>query len=89
MGIHQNKIQNAGSLDCPYSKCNCNIKSKIDGNCFFGNDMFRKYFIIHKIMRKICEHEYIGNAQYYFKARAGYHFSKVWKFAHAKDNSYI
>ena len=64
------------SLDFMSRPCNCNIRSKVNGQCAF-NEQCRAKLLVYKITCLCCNHVYIGVTQRTLKRRVQEHISAV------------
>eukprot|EP00957_Ditylum_brightwellii_P086309 6567542-Ditylum_brightwellii.AAC.1 len=56
--------------------CNCNIRSKVKGQCAF-NEQCQAKLLVYKITRLCCNHVYIGVTKRTLKQRVQEHISAV------------
>ena len=70
-------------MDLP---CNCNAKSKVDGEYMFKGDC-RKSIVVYKAKCKICEMAYFGNTQQKLKLRINQHLAEVCAMVNKKKTS--
>ena len=64
------------SLDYMDLPCNCNVRTKVKGKCWFNGEC-RKSIVVYKAKCKLCEMFYIGNTQQKLKTRVNQHLTDV------------
>ena len=64
------------SLDFMDLPCNCNVRTKVNGKCWFNGEC-RKSIVVYKAKCKLCEMSYIGNTQQKLKTRVNQHLTEV------------
>jgi hypothetical protein len=69
-------MRGVGSKDFDDLKCNCNTRTKINGNCTYG-DHCRKSIVVYKATCKKCDMFYVGNTQQKWKARMNQHYGET------------
>ena len=67
-------------------KCNCNARSKINGQCAFDGNC-RQRCVVYKATCRICKKFYIGNTQQFHKARMRQHANEVGRCVHLNEGS--
>ena len=68
--------KNVGSLDFDTLPCNCNTRTKVDGDCPYNN-LCRNSIVVYKATCDITKKFYIGCTQQKLKTRMTQHFNET------------
>ena len=69
-------IKNVGSLDFDTLPCNCNARTKVNGDCPYSN-LCRHSIVVYKATCSVTQKFYIGCTQQKLKTRMTQHFNET------------